>query len=165
MAMIKCRGCGHNTSKQAKTCPQCGHPNKKPASKPAGCLMLIILVLLIWLVAQQGGEVPGRSAPAPTQAAGAGQAGKDGEPDPVGSAYVVCEAMKNTGLTTRCDVRGWGKTVDVRMDTSSGQAREICGGVASQTRSGELTALATKGWKLRIFSPYSGDEPIAVCNF
>lgn len=84
--------------------------------------------------------------------------------DAVSNAYGVCAAMESTGLITRCDVKGWGKSVDMRMDTSSSEARKICSGVADMLGKKGPSLRANK-WKLRIFSPYSGDEPIAVCNF
>jgi len=82
--------------------------------------------------------------------------------DVIDDAYRVCSAMERTGLTTECKVNGWGSTVDVRIDTNGSEARKICSGVvdamAQKTRS-----FAGK-WKLRIFSPYSGEHPIAVCT-
>lgn len=161
MALVKCKACGNQISKNARTCPQCGHPNKKPTSKPAGCLALIVLVVLVWSIAQQSENGPEQATPGTDATTG----NEGSKPDPVGEAYVICEVMKNTGLTTRCDVRGGGKTVDVRMDTTGGEARKICSGVANQVRDGVGAGLSSKQWKLRIFSPYSGDEPIAVCDF
>ncbi len=82
--------------------------------------------------------------------------------DVVDDAYRLCKAMEGTGLTTQCEVKGWGSTVDVRIDTNGAEARKICAGaadnMAKQTRS-----FAGK-WRLQIFSPYSGDRPIAVCT-
>jgi hypothetical protein len=82
--------------------------------------------------------------------------------DVIDDAYRLCKAMDDTGLTTQCEVKGWGSTVDVRIDTNGAEARKICTGVvdmmAKQTRT-----FAGK-WKLQIFSPYSGDRPIAVCT-
>ncbi len=82
--------------------------------------------------------------------------------DVVDDAYRLCSALEGTGLTTECEVKGWGSTVDVRIATSSSEARKICSGVvdmmAKQTRS------FNGKWKLQIFSPYSGDHPIATCT-
>jgi hypothetical protein len=44
MALIKCKECGHEISKKAETCPNCGAKRKKSAS--GGCLLLIILAVL-----------------------------------------------------------------------------------------------------------------------
>jgi hypothetical protein len=82
--------------------------------------------------------------------------------DVIDDAYRLCKAMEATGLTTECEVKGWGSTVDVTIDTNGSEGRKICAGVvdmmAKQTRT-----FAGK-WKLRIFSPYSGQRPIAVCT-
>jgi hypothetical protein len=80
--------------------------------------------------------------------------------DAFDDAVRLCAAIEKTGMVTECDVRGSGPTVDVRMNTNSAEARKICDGmvesIAQQTRS-----FAGK-WKLRIFSPHSGEHPIAV---
>ena len=77
-------------------------------------------------------------------------------------AYRVCQALEATGLTTQCFVRRFGRTVDVTIDTSGSEARQICAGTV------ELIATRTRNfngeWKLQVFSPYSGDRPIAACT-
>jgi hypothetical protein len=45
--------------------------------------------------------------------------------DVIDDAYRVCSAMEKTGLITECKVKGWGSTVDVRMDTNGSEARKI----------------------------------------
>jgi len=82
--------------------------------------------------------------------------------DVIDDAYKLCSTLEGTGLTTGCKVNRRGSTVDVRIATSGSGARDICSGVvdmmAKQTRS-------FKGkWKLQIFSPYSGEHPIASCT-
>lgn len=54
MALIKCKECGQQISKKAKTCPHCGAPIKKKI----GCLtsLLIILIVFILFVAIFGRE-------------------------------------------------------------------------------------------------------------
>lgn len=87
----------------------------------------------------------------------------------VDDAYLLCESFEATGLTTDCEVKGWGLTVDVRIDTSGSEARKICTGVADmlaqKTHSfASFASSAGRPWKLRIFSPYSSEHPIAICN-
>ena len=82
--------------------------------------------------------------------------------DVIDDAYRMCSAMEGTGLTTECKVKGWGSTVDVRLDTNGSEARKICSGVVD-TMAQKTRTFAGK-WKLRIFSPYSGEHPIAVCT-
>lgn len=84
-------------------------------------------------------------------------------PDPVGDAYKVCQAFTNTGMTTECNVGGFASTIDVRMDMNSEEARKTCVGAVELV--GKQTPSLAGRWKLRIFSPYSGDHPIAVCPF
>ena len=81
--------------------------------------------------------------------------------DAVGDAFALCSALEATGLITECKVKGWGSTIDVRIDTSSSEARTLCSGIVEM--------VATKAnfngkWKLRILSPFSGDNPIATCK-
>jgi len=82
--------------------------------------------------------------------------------DVIDDAYRLCKAMEGTGLTTQCEVKGWGSTVDVRIDTNGAEARKICAGTADMMA--KQTRTFAGKWKLQIFSPYSGDRPIAVCT-
>jgi hypothetical protein len=71
--------------------------------------------------------------------------------------------MEQTGLTTGCEVRGWKQFVDVRIDMGSSEARKTCAGVA-EMMSRMTNGFKGQSWKLRILSPYSGDQAIAVCR-
>jgi hypothetical protein len=82
--------------------------------------------------------------------------------DVVDDAYRLCSALERTGLTTECEVKGWGSTVDVRIATSGSEARKICSGVVDMMAN--QTGSFNGNWKLQIFSPYSGDHPIASCT-
>lgn len=55
MSLVKCKECGHEISKNAKTCPNCGAINKKER-KPLGCLSGLILFVVIIYAAGQFGE-------------------------------------------------------------------------------------------------------------
>lgn len=82
--------------------------------------------------------------------------------DVIDHAMRLCRSMEGTGLTIQCEVQGWGSTVDATIDTNATDARTLCLGVA------ELMAKETNGvfagkWNLRIFSPYNGARPIAIC--
>lgn len=48
MALVKCKECGNEISKKAKSCPQCGAPQKRQTSKLT-TLILLIAVLGIML--------------------------------------------------------------------------------------------------------------------
>jgi len=82
--------------------------------------------------------------------------------DAVDNAFRLCAVFEKTGLSSECHVRGWGSTVDVRLDTSSAEARKMCVAMVDLLVRENLR-FAGK-WKLRIFSPYSGEHPIAVCT-
>lgn len=53
MALIKCDECGKEISNQAKTCPNCGFPLKKPKKRTVNKKVLI-LVLLICVILGAG---------------------------------------------------------------------------------------------------------------
>ena len=84
--------------------------------------------------------------------------------DEVQAAYAVCKIVMNTGLASECEVSGWDGAVDFWVDTSSAEAREMCAlmtpWIAEQT---DAFANAGRTWRMRIFSPYTGDHPLAVC--
>ncbi len=43
MALIKCKTCGNQMSKEADVCPSCGHPNKKNPSVIASIFTILIV--------------------------------------------------------------------------------------------------------------------------
>ena len=85
--------------------------------------------------------------------------------DEVQAAYAVCNIIMNTGLASECEVSGWDSAVDFWVDTSSVEARKMCAlmtpWIAEQT---DAFANAGQTWRMRIFSPYTGDHPLAVCG-
>lgn len=83
------------------------------------------------------------------------------KPGVIDDAYMVCAAMEATRLTTQCSVRGWSRTIDITIDTNGAEARKICAGVVKLMA--EKTRNFAGEWKLQMFSPYSGERPIAVC--
>jgi hypothetical protein len=78
----------------------------------------------------------------------------------VDAAFRLCAVFESTGLITKCEVDGWGSTVDVVMDRSSAEANKICSGAANMMA--QPSSFGGR-WTLRIFSPY-GDQPIATCT-
>ena len=79
----------------------------------------------------------------------------------VRAAHALCATFDATGLSTDCEVSGWGSRVDVVIDMSSGEARETCRGVSQLLRQRGYDF--DSQWKLRIRSPYSDDNAIAEC--
>lgn len=81
----------------------------------------------------------------------------------VDDAYRVCAAMMGTNLVSKCDVSGWNSSVDVRIDTTAREAIKMCS--ASVAMVSQHTTSLSGSWKLRIFSPFSGDNVLAECPF
>ncbi len=79
------------------------------------------------------------------------------------NAEKLCSMIDQTGMTSQaCTVSGWDQSVSAYMDTTSTQARNICTQIASMTA--EKGIKFDKGWRLKIFSPYSGENTIAECS-
>lgn len=93
---------------------------------------------------------------------GSNKSGTSRKPDVIDDAYRLCAAMEATKLTTQCSVSGWNRTIDVTIDTRGSEARKICEGTARLMA--EKTTNFNGEWKLQIFSPYSGQRPIATCG-
>lgn len=93
---------------------------------------------------------------------GSNKTGVSRKPDVIDDAYRLCAAMEATKLTTQCSVSGWNRTVDVTIDTRGSEARKICEGTAQLMV--KMKSNFTGDWKLQIFSPYSGQRPIATCR-
>jgi hypothetical protein len=83
--------------------------------------------------------------------------------DAVDAAYRVCKAMMTTNLVSKCDVSGWNSSVDVRIDTNAREAIKMCS--ASVGLVSQYTTALSGRWKLRIFSPFSGENVLAECPF
>jgi hypothetical protein len=81
----------------------------------------------------------------------------------VNNAYGLCRVFDSTGLLSEpCNVSGWHSSVDVKMDTNGAEARKICAAVAKLARNQGV--VFDDGWKIRIYSPFSGDSTLAQCN-
>lgn len=84
--------------------------------------------------------------------------------DDVDKAYSVCAVFNNTGMLSEpCEVSGWDGAVDVTLDTSGAEARKVCRGVA-QMLSQQGVFFNERQWKIRIYSPFSDGNTLAVCN-
>lgn len=82
--------------------------------------------------------------------------------DVIDDAYLLCKSMGATGLTTECSVSGSDRAVNVTIDTTGAEARKICKATADLMA--QKTDNFASQWKLRIYSPYSGNRPIAACT-
>ena len=77
------------------------------------------------------------------------------------SAHRLCAKFDATGLSSECKVRTF--AVDVTIDMARSEARKLCTEVSKLMAQRGYSFLPTGKWQLRIFSPYSGDRPIAAC--
>jgi hypothetical protein len=66
-----------------------------------------------------------------------------------------------TGLSSKpCEVSGF--SINVTFDMASDQARLFCNQVSKIERSADLV-FNEPGWRMNIYSPYSGSNTIAFC--
>ena len=83
--------------------------------------------------------------------------------DSVNNAFLICQVFDATGLLSEpCSVSGWNSSIDVKMDTNGREARKMCSGIASMIQSKGINF--DDGWRVRIYSPFSGESTIAQCN-
>lgn len=79
------------------------------------------------------------------------------------NASIICKAADGLGMHSKpCEVSGWASSIDIHMDATAADARQICAGMR-QTAISEGMEFG-KGWQIRIFSPYSNGNTIAACN-
>lgn len=57
MALIECKACSTKMSKKAKSCPQCGEPNKQTSPVAMGCLIIIIFFVIIAMLPKSSARV------------------------------------------------------------------------------------------------------------
>jgi hypothetical protein len=60
-------------------------------------------------------------------------------------------------------VSGFNRAVDIAIDFTPGQARELCEHLPAMMLQGTKIVF-DRGWQLRIYSPFSGQRPIASCD-
>lgn len=151
-----CKECDHEVFIKAKTCPNCGVtkpgvPAETLAETLGGLTVVAIIIGGIYFFVQSDDK----------ESIERGSTVVD-------DAYRACSAMEGTRLITTCEVSGWDSTVDVRIDTNGAEARKICVEAVKMIRkiSTKFTESKRAGieWRLRIFSPYSSDRPIAACT-
>ncbi|ABM37574.1 hypothetical protein [Polaromonas naphthalenivorans] len=80
-------------------------------------------------------------------------------------AKAICTLLEGAGATT-CDVNSnifSTSTIEATLATSPRDAAQSCRFIASTMRS-KTDAFQSKNWKILIFSPFSGNRPIAACE-
>lgn len=162
---ICCTNCAAEMSKKAQTCPLCGHPNKQANYLPGWFVLLSLTAVFVVIWQLSGGGVdfsknetsvpkPTLSSTLPSKSVKAVTATDE--------ALGLCLILKGSGLTTHCDITASIPSVDVTIDTNGKEARKMCLGISDMLAK-DKSQFDGK-WELRIFSPYSGDKPIAICQ-
>ena len=82
--------------------------------------------------------------------------------DGLTNAYFLCDIFAKTGISTECLASNAASTVDVIINTTEAEARNVCSvivkNMAEQRRSFGGT------WQLRIFAPDHAEQPLAACR-
>lgn len=79
----------------------------------------------------------------------------------VDNAFKLCRIMDNIGtLSKPCEVSGWDSSVSITLDISSYEAIVICRLTTQKMQ--ELGLTFDRGWTLKIYSPYSNGNTIAM---
>ena len=81
----------------------------------------------------------------------------------IDDAFRLCIALENMSLIVECEINGWGSTGDVRIDTLRSEAKKMCAYIVDMVE--DYARSIYEEWILRLFSPYSGDYPIARRRF
>lgn len=83
--------------------------------------------------------------------------------DSVESAFNLCYALDSTGvLSQECEVDGGSQTVKATLDMSSSEARKLCSGTVELAKQNGYDFNGE--WTLKIYSPYSNENSIAMCR-
>lgn len=80
-------------------------------------------------------------------------------------AQVICKILESAGATT-CEIKSnvfTESTIEATLATSPRDASASCNLVTSTVRS-KTDVFKSASWKLLIFSPFSGNRPIAACR-
>ncbi|MDP1651593.1 MAG: zinc ribbon domain-containing protein [Rhodocyclaceae bacterium] len=169
MALIKCPECGNKISDSAGNCPNCGfllapeaiaeiRRKNEQAEKAGniGCLSIVaflaVVVVAVYISSNRGNSI----SEATQAAAYSKRVGLD-------DASMLCKAMKGTRGTTECSVNVSDSVIDVTIDTTGAEARKICSRTAGLMATETENIADLRSWTLRIYSPYSGNRPIATC--
>ena len=76
------------------------------------------------------------------------------------SANEICAAFKGSELTTGCSLDIEQQTINIVMDLNTPTSQEVCSQAVSNM---SKFYPEQQQWILKIFSPFSGDIPLASC--
>jgi hypothetical protein len=79
------------------------------------------------------------------------------------SAYALCSWVDSTKLLSeKCKVSSWHSTVEMSINMPVNEAQNCT--TLPKSMAGIVNWSFEPGWQLKIFSPYSGERPIASCD-
>jgi len=79
----------------------------------------------------------------------------------INAAFNLCDVLENTKVITQCEISGFSRAINFRVDSTGSEARTIC----QQIKSMESSQALKNRWSINIYSPFSGEHPIATCRF
>lgn len=79
----------------------------------------------------------------------------------VEDAQRLCAELTAAGITTACNVKAQGMTVDIQIDSNAAEVRKVCADVVESTAP-KIGSFRGR-WQLRIFPPFSTERPTASC--
>lgn len=84
--------------------------------------------------------------------------------DDIKSAYALCAWFDATKLLSeKCSIAAFSSAVDISVDMTPNDARSLCDKLPEILKAVPVIVFE-KQWLVRIFSPYSGNRSIAVCD-
>jgi hypothetical protein len=90
------------------------------------------------------------------------QAATSGKSGTANDLSGLCPAITGTGLVKQCTVNSRDGAVEVVIDSFDDEvARNVCANIANKMT--QLNFHSSGEWKLRVFSPYRSDKPMAAC--
>lgn len=81
-------------------------------------------------------------------------------PDSVDYAYMICHASDSTNMQTEpCSVKT--PNIDIHLAMNASDAQQVCAAIVKAAK--EKGWIFESYWRVRIFSPYASNGPIATC--
>lgn len=79
------------------------------------------------------------------------------------NTFKLCKILKQNPLVTECETNGWNLSIDLYANYSVYQAQIACEEL-QMAMVQNLDAWHFHGYRLQIFSPFSGAHPVAICG-
>lgn len=153
--LVKCRDCEHEISKNAKSCPSCGAPQRKrthPITMVFGVLIIGSMAIGIFSGAGSSSYSNSNAATVPKPAQSSGLSG----------ANTFCKALKETDFEIVCEPNSSTRSIRLVMHADNSEAQKICNGAVAEFKK-YTNSLA--GWSINIHTLYSLDTVAATCRF